>query len=276
VLVGTDDPQLFRVSFRDQTEEVEAWLTQAEIIEQSRNRFESWLFVGHNIWDETLLLGRSIPNDAEVTFLLRDVSTDTYRVEIADVMGGSEYLLTKSEIVERANAALVGSWVFVNDQLATVLMIAEFDFQPDTKVRIMPGLVGGPRRYSVSVDGEFQELSWPQINQHVDIGFELFLDGAMQHEPDHSLLIAAADGEKPIHLRSDMVQVFVGPAEKVLMRRHEYECITREFNGSVLAISGSRILRNGGIDALCPTPDIVFEDLWTGAIPSLVLIAKAC
>lgn len=276
MLVAAEDTQVFRVSFRDQTEGVEAWLTQAEIIEQSRNRFESWLFVGHNIWDDASLLGRSIPNDTEVTFLLRDVSTDTYRIEIADTTGFSEYLLTKSEIVERANAAPVGSWVFVDDQLATVLMIAEYDFKQDTRVRILRGLVGGPTRYSVSVDGEFQELSWPQINQHVDIGFELFLDGAIEHEPDQSCLIAAANGEKPIHLRSDMVEVFVGPAEKVLMRRHEYERITREFSGSVLAISGSRILRNGGIDALCPTPDVVFERLWSGPRPSLVLIAKAC
>ena len=276
MLVAADDTRVFRVSFRDQTEEVEAWLTQVEIIEKSRNRPESWLFVGDNIWDEALLLGRSLPNDTEVTFLLRDVSTDTYRIEIADATGFSEYLLTKSEIVERANAAPVGSWVFVDNQLATALMIAEHVFQRDTKVRIMRGLVGGPGPYSVSADGEFKQLSWDQIRKHMDNGFELFLDGALQHEPDHSSLIAAADGEKPIHLRSDMVEVFVGPAEKVLMRRHEYERITREYNGSVLAISGSQILRNGGIDTLCPTPDVVFEGLWSGPKPSLVLIAKAC
>ena len=276
MLVGTDDHQLFRVSFRDQREEVEAWLTQAEIVEQSRNRFESWLFVGHNTWDETLLLGRSIPNDAEVTFLLRDVSAETYRVEYSDAMGFSVYYWTRGQIVQQANDSCGGRWVFIDDQIGNPLMIAEYDFQQDTLVRFLPGLVGGSRRYSVSVDGEFQELSWTQINQHVENGLELFLDGALQDEPDHSSLIAAADGERPIDLRSDMVEVFVGPAEKVLMRRHEYERITREFNGSVLAISGSRILRNGGIDALCPTPDVVFEDIWSGATPSLVLIAKAC
>ena len=276
MLVAADDTRVFRVSFRDQTEEVEAWLTQVEIIEQLRNRPESWLFVGDNIWDEALLLGRSAPNDTEVTFLLRDVSTDTYRVEYADASGFSVYYWTKGQIVEQANDTSAGRWVFVDDQIVTPLMIAEYGFQPGTTARFMPGLVGGPRRYSISVDGETKQLPWEQIVQHMENGFNLILNGAIQREPDRSSLIAAADEEKPIQLRSDMVEVLVGPAEKVLMRRHEYERITREYNGSVLAISGSQILRNGGIDTLCPTPDVVFEGLWSGPKPSLVLIAKAC
>jgi hypothetical protein len=276
VLVATDDPQVFRVSFRDQTEEAEVELTQNEIIEALGNRSDSWLFVGHHIWDMESIVARGIPSDAEMTFLLRDVSTDTYRVEYADASGFSVYYWTKGQIVEQANDTCAGDWVFVDHQMVTPLMIAEYDFQPDTTARFLPGLVGGPRQYSISVDGEFQELSWTQINQHVDNGFELFLDGAHQHEPDHSSLIEAANGEKPIQLRSDMVKVIVGPAEKVLMRRCEFERITREFTGSVLAIKGSQILRNGGIDTLCPTPDFVFENLWSGSIPSLVLVAKAC
>ena len=276
MLVATDDPQVFRVSFRDQTEEIEAWLTQAEIIEQSENRPESWLFVNDNIWDEDLLLGSSIPSDAEVTFLLRDVSTDTYRVEYADASAFSVYYWTKGQIVEQANDTCAGCWVFVDDQIITPLMIAEYDFQPDTTARFLPGLVGGPRQYSISVDGETKQLPWEQIVQHMETGFELFLNGVMQREPDHSSLIAAADEEKPIQLRSDLVEVLVGPAEKVLMHRGEYERIIRQYPGSVLAISGSEILRNGGMDTLCSTPDVVFEDLWSGALPSLVLIAKAC
>ena len=276
MLVATDDPQVFRVSFRDQPEEIEAWLTQAEIIEQSENRPESWLFVNDNIWDEPLLLGRSIPTGAEVTFLLRDVSTDTYRVEYADASAFSVYYWTKGQIVEQANDTCAGCWVFVDHQMGTPLMIAEYDFQPDTTARFMPGLVGGPERYSVSVDGETKQLSWKQICQHTTDGFELLLGGVIQREQDERSLIDAADGEKVIQLRSDLVDVLVGPGEKVLMHRGEYERIIRQYPGSVLAISGSEILRNGGMDTLCSTPDVVFEDLWSGALPSLVLIAKAC
>ena len=275
MLVATDDPQVFRVSFRDQTEEIEAWLTQAEIIEQSENRPESWLFVNDNIWDEDLLLGSSIPSDAEVTFLPRDVSKDTYRVLVADNTGYSEYSWTKSQIVEFASLNR-SSWVFVNVQLKTPLMIALCDFSTDTVVRFMPGLVGGPKRYSVSADGETKQLSWKQICQHTTDGFELLLGGVIQREQDERSLIDAADGEKVIQLRSDLVDVLVGPGEKVLMHRGEYERIIRQYPGSVLAISGSEILRNGGMDTLCSTPDVVFEDLWSGALPSLVLIAKAC
>lgn len=276
MLVATDDPQVFRVSFRDQTEEAEVELTQKKIIEELHNRSDSWIFVGHHIWDMESIVARSIPSDAEVTFLLRDVSIDTYRVEYADASGFSVYYWTKGQIVEQANDTCAGCWVFVDDQIVTPLMIAEYDFQADTTARFMPGLVGGPRQYSISVDGETKKLPWEQIVQHMETGFELFLNGVMQREPDHSSLIAAADEEKPIQLRSDLVEVLVGPAEKVLMRRSEFERITREFIGSVLAISGTEILRNGGTDTLCSTPDVVFESLWSGAIPSLVLIAKAC
>lgn len=275
MLFPADDLQLFRVSFRGQTDEVEAELTQAEIIEQSVNRPDSWLFVGENIWDEDLLLGSSIPSDAEVTFLPRDVSKDTYRVLVADNTGYSEYLWTKNQIVEFASLNR-SSWAFVNDQLKTPLMIALCDFSTDTVVRFMPGLDGGPKRYSVSVDGETKQLSWKQICQHTTDGFELLLGGVIQREQDERSLIDAVDGEKVIQLRSDLVDVLVGPGEKVLMHRGEYERIIRQYPGTVLAISGSEILRNGGMDTLCSNPDVVFEDLWSGALPSLVLIAKAC
>lgn len=275
MLVATDDPQVFRVSFRDQTEEAEVELTQNEIIEALGNRSDSWLFVDHHIWDMESIVARGIPSDAEMTFLLRDVSTDTYRVEYADASGFSVYYWTKGQIVVQANDTCAGCWVFVDHQIVTPLMIAEYDFQPDTTARFLPGLVGGPRQYSISVDGETKQLPWEQIVQHMETGFELFLNGVMQREPDHSSLIAAADEEKPIQLRSDLVEVLVGPAEKVLMRRIEYERIIREFTGSVLAIAGPDILRNGGIDTLCSTPDARFEDLWSGPTPSLVLIAKA-
>ena len=277
MLVVTDVTQLFRVSFRDQTEEAEAELTQNEIIEELGNRSDSWLFVDHHIWDMESIVARGIPSDAEVILLPRNVSAETYRVEYADASGLSVYYWTKGQIVEQANIpCCAGCWVFVDDQIVTPLMIAEYDFQPDTTARFMPGLVGGPRQFSVSVDGESKRLPWDQILHHIENGFELLLNGVMQREPDYSSLIAVADGEKPIQLRSDVVEVLLGPAEKVLMRRIEYERIIREYTGSVLAIAGPDILRNGGIDTLCSIPDARFEDLLSGPTPSLVLIAKAC
>ena len=272
----TDDTQLFRVSFRDQTDEAEVELTQNEIIKSLGNRSDSWLFVGQHIWDMESIVARGIPSDAEVTLLPRDVSAETYRVEYADASGFSVYYWTKGQIVELANDTCAGCWVFVDDQILSPLMIAQYKFQSDTTVRFLPGLVGGPRRYSISVDGVSKRLSWKQIGQHMENGFELMLEGVLQHEPNERSLITAADEEKPIQLRSDTVDVLIGPAEKVLMRRSEFERITREFNGSVLAISGTEILRNGGTDTLCSTPDVVFERLWSGVTPSLVLIAKAC
>ena len=65
-----------------------------------------------------------------------------FDVEIADASGHSTVQMTQNEIAEKANQTQ-GSWVFVNDQLVSATDIAEMNLEAGSRIRLMPGLVGG-------------------------------------------------------------------------------------------------------------------------------------
>jgi sulfur carrier protein ThiS len=66
----------------------------------------------------------------------------TFNVEIADKSGHSEVVMTQAEVAEKAQAA-PGTWVFVNDQLVSTADVAEMNIDAGSRIRLMPGLVGG-------------------------------------------------------------------------------------------------------------------------------------
>ena len=66
----------------------------------------------------------------------------TITVEIADATGHSVVEMTKSELTEKATSS-EGTWVFVDDRLVSAAEIDNLDFSQASKVRLMPGLVGG-------------------------------------------------------------------------------------------------------------------------------------
>ena len=70
------------------------------------------------------------------------MSDKKYIVEIADSTGHSVVEMTAPEIVEKANESQ-GSWVFVDNRLVEAKEIEELDISADSKIRIMPGIVGG-------------------------------------------------------------------------------------------------------------------------------------
>ena len=70
------------------------------------------------------------------------MSDKMYRVEIADATGHSVVEMTKTEISEKARST-EGTWVFVDDRLVSADEIDNLDFSQASKVRLMPGLVGG-------------------------------------------------------------------------------------------------------------------------------------
>ena len=70
------------------------------------------------------------------------MSDKIYRVEIADKTGHSVVEMTKTEISEKARST-EGTWVFVDDRLVSADEIDNLDFSQASKVRLMPGLVGG-------------------------------------------------------------------------------------------------------------------------------------
>ena len=65
-----------------------------------------------------------------------------FEVEIADASGHSTVQMSQNEIAEKANQTQ-GSWVFVNDQLVSAADIAGMNLDADSRIRLMPGLVGG-------------------------------------------------------------------------------------------------------------------------------------
>ena len=65
-----------------------------------------------------------------------------FEVEIADASGHSTVQMSQNEIAEKANQTQ-GSWVFVNDQLVSAADIADMNLDTGSRIRLMPGLVGG-------------------------------------------------------------------------------------------------------------------------------------
>jgi sulfur carrier protein ThiS len=66
----------------------------------------------------------------------------TFNVEIADKSGHSEVVMTQAEIADKAQSA-PGTWVFVNDQLVSTADVADMNIDAGSRIRLMPGLVGG-------------------------------------------------------------------------------------------------------------------------------------
>jgi sulfur carrier protein ThiS len=50
--------------------------------------------------------------------------------------------MTQDELVEKAGQTQ-GSWVFVNNQLVSTAEIADMNLEAGSRIRLMPGLVGG-------------------------------------------------------------------------------------------------------------------------------------
>ena len=65
-----------------------------------------------------------------------------FDVEIADASGHSTVQMSQNEIAEKASQTQ-GSWVFVNDQLVSAADVADMNLDAGSRIRLMPGLVGG-------------------------------------------------------------------------------------------------------------------------------------
>jgi hypothetical protein len=74
--------------------------------------------------------------------LIGGQNAPTFEVEIADSTGHSSAVMTQAEIAETANRS-AGTWVFVNDQLVNASDVASMNLEAGSRVRLMPGLIGG-------------------------------------------------------------------------------------------------------------------------------------
>ncbi|MDP6200364.1 MAG: hypothetical protein QF531_06285, partial [Candidatus Poseidonia sp.] len=65
-----------------------------------------------------------------------------FEVEVADASGHSIVQMSQEELASKATQSQ-GSWVFVNDQLVNAADVAEMNLEANSRIRLMPGLVGG-------------------------------------------------------------------------------------------------------------------------------------
>jgi len=144
-LVGGQDAPTFVVEIADSTGHAEAVMTQAEITEKVNATQGSWVFVNDQLVSAADIAGMNLEAGSRIRLmpgLVGGQDAPTFVVEIADSTGHAEAVMTQAEITEKVNATQ-GSWVFVNDQLVSAADIAGMNLEAGSRIRLMPGLVGG-------------------------------------------------------------------------------------------------------------------------------------
>ena len=144
-LVGGQDAPTFVVEIADSTGHAEAVMTQAELVEKANATQGSWVFVNDQLVNTSDLADMNMEAGSRIRLmpgLVGGQDAPTFVVEIADSTGHAEAVMTQAELAEKASLRR-GSWVFVNDQLVDVADIAEMNLDAGSRIRLMPGLVGG-------------------------------------------------------------------------------------------------------------------------------------
>jgi sulfur carrier protein ThiS len=144
-LVGGQDAPTFVVEIADSTGHAEAVMTQAEITEKVNSAQGSWVFVNDQLVSAADIAGMNLEAGSRIRLmpgLVGGQDAPTFVVEIADSTGHAEAVMTQAELTEKVNSTQ-GSWVFVNDQLVSAADIAGMNLEAGSRIRLMPGLVGG-------------------------------------------------------------------------------------------------------------------------------------
>ena len=174
-LVGGQDAPTFVVQITDGTGHSEVVMTKAQIVEKATQDNELWVFVNNQLVNTADLVdldmeaGSSViawppvqissvdqgprgkgPQNNELWVF---VDVEWIRMApgliggqdaptFADATGHSTVQMTQDELVEKAGQTQ-GSWVFVNNQLVSTAEIANMNLEAGSRIRLMPGLVGG-------------------------------------------------------------------------------------------------------------------------------------
>lgn len=134
----------YTVEIADSTGHSVVEMTKQEISDKVKSSKGSWLFVDNRLVDVDILSEVDLNTDSKVRIMpgiVGGMKNGTIRVEVADSTGHSVVDMSRNDLVKMSLAD--GSWVFVNDQLVSAHEIAKMNFNDDTKVRAMPGLIGG-------------------------------------------------------------------------------------------------------------------------------------
>ena len=139
------EPMKFNVEIADATGHSVVQMTQEELTHKAAAAQGTWVFVNDQMVSTSDLAKMTLEADSRIRLMpgLIGGSTDpTFVVQIADATGHSEVVMTQAELTKRAEGAN-GTWVFVNDQLVNTTELAEMALDAESRIRMVPGLVGG-------------------------------------------------------------------------------------------------------------------------------------
>jgi len=135
----------FEVEIADATGHSVVSMSKNEIVEQAQGAQGTWVFVNDQLVSTSDIADMNIEAGSRIRMmpgLVGGQDAPTFVVEIADKSGHTEVVMTQAEISQTASSAQ-GTWVFVNDQLVSTSDIADMNIAAGSRIRMMPGLVGG-------------------------------------------------------------------------------------------------------------------------------------
>jgi len=140
-----DNTMKFEVEIADASGHSTVQMTQNELTEKVNATQGSWVFVNDQLVSAADIADMNLEAGSRIRLmpgLVGGQDAPTFVVEIADSPGHADAVMTQAELTEKVNATQ-GSWVFVNDQLVSAADIADMNLEAGSRIRLMPGLVGG-------------------------------------------------------------------------------------------------------------------------------------
>jgi len=140
-----EEKTVFDVEIADASGHSVVQMSQEEIAEKATQSQGTWVFVNDQLVNASDVAAMNMEAGSRVRLmpgLIGGQDVPTFEVEIADSTGHSTAVMTQAEIAETANRS-AGTWVFVNDQLVNASDVAAMNMEAGSRVRLMPGLIGG-------------------------------------------------------------------------------------------------------------------------------------
>ena len=140
-----DNTMKFEVEIADASGHSTVQMTQNELTEKVNATQGSWVFVNDQLVSAADIADMNLEAGSRIRLmpgLVGGQDAPTFVVEIADSTGHAEAVMTQAELTEKVNATQ-GSWVFVNVQLVSAADIVDMNLEAGSRIRLMPGLVGG-------------------------------------------------------------------------------------------------------------------------------------
>ena len=141
------------VEIADSTGHSVVEMTAPEIVEKANESKGSWVFVDNRLVEAKEIEEMEISSDSKIRIMPGIVGgsseeEELYTVEVADKTGHSIVEMSKAELVETANSG--GTWLFVDDKMVSASELKSMEIEQSSRLRAMPGLVGGNQDHEVS------------------------------------------------------------------------------------------------------------------------------